>query len=100
MEITIHNNETESIIEIDGRIDTVNAPEFEKRITPIIQSSIKDVILDCKKLVYISSLGLRHFLTLLKTLLARNGKLKIVNMNEDVKKIFDMTGFSQLFEFN
>ncbi|MDL2239987.1 STAS domain-containing protein [Bacteroidales bacterium OttesenSCG-928-L14] len=99
MEVKIENNGTTEVVKIIGRLDTINSGQFEKDITPIKQGNMQDVILDCSEFDYISSSGLRQFLVLQKTAQAKGGKLRIQNMKEDIKKVFDVTGFTQLFVF-
>ena len=55
MEITFVKNQEETIISVVGRVDTITAPELEKQIEPIWEDEIKTLILDCEKLVYVSS---------------------------------------------
>ena len=98
MEITITNG-TPTVITISGRLDTVNATDFEKTLAPVIASDIKELILDCTALHYISSSGLRQFLTLQKATNAKQGILTLKGMKPEIKEIFDMTGFSALFRF-
>ena len=98
MEITITNG-TPTLITISGRLDTVNATDFEKKMAPVIASDIKELILDCTALHYISSSGLRQFLTLQKATNAKQGTLTLKGMRPEIKEIFDMTGFSALFRF-
>ena len=57
------------------------------------------VILDCTEMNYISSSGLRVFLSMHKEVTSKNGKLIIKNLQPLVKHVFDMTGFSQIFNF-
>lgn len=99
MEILITNNDGETTITLIGRIDTANSTEFDAAIAPIVASDMSNVVLDCEKLSYISSSGLRIFLTLQKTALAKKGHLRIRNMNSEIKNVFNMTGFSKLFQF-
>ena len=98
MEINITDG-IQTVITIKGRLDTVSAPDFEKAITPIIAGNMKEVTLDCTALDYISSSGLRLFLTLQKTANAKQGKLTLKGMKTEIKEIFNMTGFSALFCF-
>lgn len=58
----------------------------------------KEITLDCTQLDYISSSGLRLFLSLRKEAAAKGGKVIIVNINDEIKKVFMMTGFYNLFE--
>jgi anti-sigma B factor antagonist len=99
MEITIDNIAEQTIINIKGRIDTATSPEFEKAIAPVIAGDMKEVIMECKDFEYISSTGLRLFLVLQKSANAKKGSLLIRNMNDDIKNVFNMTGFTALFKF-
>jgi anti-anti-sigma factor len=98
MEVSITNGQ-HTTIAVKGRLDTVNAPEFEKAIAPIIAGNMKVTILDCTSLNYISSSGLRLFLTMQKTANSKKGKLVLKGMKNEIKEIFDMTGFSTIFQF-
>ena len=98
MEINITDG-IQTIITVKGRLDTVNSPVFEKNITPVIIGDMKDTVIDCTELDYISSSGLRQFLTLQKTANAKQVKLTIRGMKDEIKEIFDMTGFTNLFMF-
>ena len=90
---------TQTIIAVKGRLDTINAPDFEKAITPVIAGEMADVVVDCRELDYISSSGLRQFLVLQKTANTKQGKLTLMGMKDEIKEIFDMTGFTALFQF-
>lgn len=83
-------------IYVTGRVDTVTAPELEKVITESVQG-VRTLILDFKKLEYISSAGLRVVLAAQK-LMSKQGKLTLVNVSKDIKDIFDMTGFSEILD--
>jgi anti-anti-sigma factor len=99
MEIKIETQGNETVLKIIGRVDTATSAEFEKAIAPLLQSDMKMVIVDCKEFEYISSTGLRLFLTLQKNANGKGGKLIIREMNADIKSVFDMTGFTALFTF-
>lgn len=99
MEIKIENQGNETVLKIIGRVDTATSAEFEKAIAPILQSDMQLVIVDCKEFEYISSTGLRLFLTLQKNANSKGGKLILKEMNADIKSVFDMTGFTALFTF-
>ena len=78
--------------------DTAASPQTEKEIQPILDVD-KDIVLDCEKLDYISSSGLRIFLSILKEAKPRGHKVSIVCSNQNLIKIFTVTGFTNLFEF-
>ena len=80
-------------ITLEGRLDTNTAPELEKEVTSL--EEIENLIFDFEKLEYISSAGLRIILILQKTM-NNKGKMIIKNVNDDIKEVFDMTGFSDI----
>ena len=83
---------------VSGRLDTPAAVKAQQEITPLLENANKTITLDCKDLEYISSSGLRLFLTIRKEAAAKGGSITIENINEDIKKVFMMTGFFNLFD--
>lgn len=98
METNISNVNGQTIVTIAGRMDTLNSKTFEQAIQPLLSDNKPDICLECSGLEYISSSGLRIFMTILKHVKATNGKLVVTKMRPEVKDVFDMTGFSALFD--
>lgn len=94
MNIEIKKNTEEIIIEVAGRLDTTTAPDFNKAVTDDIADT-DNLVLDFKKLEYISSAGLRVLLSAQKKM-QKLGKMKLINVCEDVMEVFEMTGFSDI----
>lgn len=90
MTITKNAEETKLTLAIEGRIDTTTAPQFEAEIDAI--ADVTELVLDFAGVEYISSAGLRVVLKAQK-LMNQNGKMKLVNVNDDVMDVFDITGF-------
>lgn len=99
MEVTINELDGKLVATLAGRLDTASATEFEKDIKPLRDSANRDIVLECSDLEYISSSGLRMFLSLMKDVKAAGGTLVIKNISEDLRKIFVITGLFQLFTF-
>jgi anti-anti-sigma factor len=97
MEVKIEKNNERVVINLAGRLDTTNSDAFEKKIADLLITPPADMIVDCCELTYISSSGLRVFLSLQKSVNVAKTKLTFHNVNADVKEILDMTGLSQLF---
>ena len=74
------------------------AVQAQQEIEPLLANADKEIILDCTALEYISSSGLRLLLTIRKEAAARGGKVVIAHINDDIKSVFMMTGFYNLFE--
>ena len=96
MDINITQQENKSIVVLNGRIDTSNADQFQQDITPLMEGENPDIEIDCTDMSYTSSQGLRIFLMLQKSVMARGGKMVMRNMNPQVKEVFDITGFSNI----
>lgn len=94
MEIIKEANGDELIIKVVGRLDTNSSPKLEEEIKNI-DESVTTLILDFEQLIYVSSSGLRIVLGLQKSM-SKKGKLIIRNLNDIVKEIFDITGFSSI----
>lgn len=82
---------------LNGSLDITTAPQFAKDMQPLMDHASKHIIVDCAGLDFISSSGLRLFLTLRKKSLADGGKVTIRNVNPDVDNVFAITGFHTLF---
>ena len=85
-------NGTALTIAVEGRLDSVTAPELEKELLNSL-SGVTDLTIDFSNLEYISSAGLRALLAVFKIMRTQGG-MKIVNTNEIVKEVFEVTGFS------
>ena len=82
---------------VSGRLDTPAAVTAQQEIVPLLENADKEITLDFTNLEYISSSGLRLLLTIRKETAAKGGKIIIEHINEDIKKVFTMTGFYSLF---
>ena len=85
---------TAAALKIIGRLDTTTAPELEATIDACV-ADIKELVLDCSALEYVSSAGLRVILKAQK-LMSEQGELKLTNVNETIMEVFDITGFADI----
>ena len=84
-------------IRLEDRVDSTNAPIAEKEIFDICEKNpTEKVVLDLENLEYISSAGLRVILKLKKA----KKDLVVINVNNDVYEIFEMTGFTDIMTIN
>lgn len=97
MEVQITQEGKVTTAALIGRLDTLAAQEIAPQM-----DALKEVdgtlVLDCKELSYISSSGLRIFLTLRKAALANGSKIIVRSICPDIRNVFVMTGFLNLFE--
>ena len=94
----VKENNEKVLATVSGRLDTPSAVSAQQEITPLLENADKEIILDCSDLEYISSSGLRLLLTIRKEAAAKGGKVIVKDINDDIKKVFMMTGFYNLFE--
>lgn len=96
MEVIVEKNENYNLLKVTGRLDSTTAGEFEKHLIPNLEEG-KDNLVDFKELKYVSSSGLRVLLVAAKKLSVTNQKLSIVSMQDHIKEVFDISGFTDLF---
>ena len=96
MKITKSMNGTSLSIALEGRLDTTTAPELEKALKDSMEAA-NELTLDFAALDYISSAGLRVLLSAHKTM-SKKGGMKVINVNEMVKEVFDVTGFADILD--
>ena len=84
----------ELTIALEGRLDTMTAPELEAELNGAL-SGANSLVFDFAQLSYISSAGLRVLLSTHKALMGKGG-MKVRNVNDVVQEVFDVTGFSDI----
>ena len=99
MKTTIKEQADGLVAILEGRLDTAAAPETEKAMSPLYECEGRDDIIDCTNLEYISSSGLRIFLGILKSAKPKGCHVYIKGISDDIRAVFAMTGFVNLFEF-
>ena len=94
MTIEIKRSADETVIVLEGRLDTTTAPSLDKTINEDIGDT-KNLILNLKGLEYISSAGLRVLLGAQKKM-QKIGSMKVMNVCQEVMDVFEMTGFADI----
>jgi len=86
------------IVRVEGALDTNSSGQLESTLVQLLDRGARRIILELTEMDYVSSVGLRVFLASLKRLKANDGRLVLSGLNDEVQEIFDMAGFSPLFE--
>ena len=94
MTITKTKSGSALTIALEGRLDTTTAPDLEKEIRTGLDG-VTELTMDLAKLDYISSAGLRVLLAAQK-LMAKQGAMKVVHVNDMVMEVFEVTGFADI----
>jgi len=97
MKTEIVANGNQVIAKFIGRLDTPAAVQTAEEVKPLLEAENKEIILECSELEYISSSGLRIFLSIRKEASAHGSKVIVRNINADIRQVFMMTGFVSLF---
>lgn len=97
MKIKLNKDAQTLTVFIEGSIDTVTAPELEKELKAN-WDGITELVLDFTSVDYISSAGLRVVMAADQHM-EDSGSMMIKNVNDDVKDVFEMTGFDELLNF-
>ena len=98
MVTTIEQEGNNLITRFSGRLDTAAAVQTAQDVKPLMEAQNAVIILDCTDLEYISSSGLRIFLSVRKEAAAHGSKVIVRSINDDIRQVFMMTGFISLFE--
>ena len=79
---------------LSGRLDTATAPQLERELKDAL-NEVKELVFNLADLEYISSDGLRVLLSVQKVM-NKNGNMVVTNASDEVKEIFEVTGFSDI----
>lgn len=94
MEIRKNQDSTSLTLALIGRLDTTTAPQLESEVNSSL-TGITDLVLDFQKLEYVSSAGLRVLLSAQK-IMNKQGSMVLKNVCDDIKEVFEITGFSDI----
>ena len=86
------------VLNVSGRLDASTSSSFDEKLTSIIDSGEKNLLINFKELDYISSMGLRVLLQAAKKLKANQGSISLCEMKENILEVFDIAGFTQVFQ--
>ncbi|MBI4962349.1 MAG: STAS domain-containing protein [Desulfomonile tiedjei] len=96
MQISVRKDSETLVVSVQGRMDTLSAPEFDSKMEGLFGQGEKKVVLDFGKLEYVSSAGLRSILVAAKKAKAAGGSVCCCDLQSMVKKVFDLSGFAAM----
>jgi stage II sporulation protein AA (anti-sigma F factor antagonist) len=100
MEMQIGKEADVTVVTMIGRLDAVTAPEYENKISALVNGGDIRMVVDFEKLDYISSAGLRALLVTAKLLKAKQGQVRFANVRGSVREVFDISGFGSIFQMD
>ncbi len=99
MKTTIEEVGDKIIVTLDGELDTAAAVGVDHKMTPLYEGKQKEIVIDCTRLEYIASSGLRILLRIQKQAQVNQNHVVLKNLSENNKKVFELTGFDSIFDF-
>jgi anti-sigma B factor antagonist len=89
--------ETHVLINIDGEVDIFTYKQLKETLYKVVDKYGKDMVMDCSKLNYIDSTGLGVFVAVLKKVKQIGREITIVNIKDNILKLFLITNLDSLF---
>lgn len=99
MKTTVEEKDGVITVVFEGRMDTKSTPEVEEDLKPLFDSESQEIVIDCSNLEYVASSGLRVFLSIALDTQSKGKHVTIKGMNSFVSNLFEMSGFTDLFDF-
>ena len=96
MNVTTQEIDSVTVVRIEGSLDTNTSPEAQEHFDGLLENGVRNILVDCRGVDYISSAGLRVLLGTVKGLTAAGGSLRISGLNDTVREVFEISGFSTI----
>ncbi len=98
MEIRETIKEKISILELEGRFDITQVDIFSQKVDEIVERGIYNILIDCNKMNFVSSAGLRILILSHQKLADFDGGVYLCGLNANTKRVFEITGYFNLFK--
>ena len=85
------------VVKVVGELDALVAPKLKERLNKLIENEKKDFIIDFSELVHINSLAMGILRGKLREVREIGGDIKLINLNDHIKTIFEMVGLDEIF---
>jgi anti-anti-sigma factor len=96
MDVTTRTHDEVTVVALAGNLDSNTSPQAQQALDGILAGGGKKMLIDFTKLDYISSAGLRVLLGTAKRLSGTGGALRLFGLNETVREVFQISGFSTI----
>lgn len=95
--ITAGPGDVVTTLPLKGRVDAVTAPQLSREVQAEIGRGARRILLDLGEVAFLSSSGLRALLLIRKELMTLGGELRLAGLQPQVREVFELTGFTQVF---
>ena len=93
-------NENEIFVSVSGEIDAYTAPKLREELLPLSEGKNKSITVNLKDVSYMDSTGLGVFVGLFKQLNKNEGELKLVELSDRLKRLFELTGLNKIMNIS
>jgi len=100
MNFKIENDNGETVIHLSGNIDIPAAETFKKKLFQVSENGVKVITLDFKNCKSIGSSGIGAIIYFHKKFVEMDGKIKIINVNKQIRSLFSIIKLDDLFDIN
>ena len=84
------------VVELEGNLDGITSPDAQNHLDALISNGTSKILVSFEKVNYISSAGLRVLLATAKQLRSKGGDLRLCGLNQTVREVFEISGFSSI----
>lgn len=98
LEIGLSVEGSQSILSLSGEIDAYTAPKLKESLNPLTEQQGQEVIVDLENVNYMDSTGLGVFISALKSTKENDSKMKLVNIQDRVLRLFQITGLDEIID--
>ena len=98
MEIEEQTRASAVVVSLNGRLDGTTASDLEARVSAIVERGDVRMVLDCARMSYVSSAGLRILLTSARKCQQHGGKLALAALQPECRSVLEMSGFHTIIE--
>lgn len=95
-----HQNKEEALVRIAGEIDAYTAPQLREELWPLAEGKNKILTISLKDVSYLDSTGLGVFVGLFKQIKKNDGELKLIDLSDRLKRLFEITGISNIIHIS
>lgn len=100
LKIDVSDDDQKSIVSLSGEIDAYTAPKLKEALLPLTKHKHHIVEVDLEKISYMDSTGLGVFISALKSTKEHESKMKLINVQERVLRLFKITGLDEIIDLN
>ncbi len=96
LQVEIKQEDLTKYVFVRGEVDAFTAPQLKDQLVPLAEVKDSHLVIDLAEVSYIDSTGLGVFIGVLKSTRKHNGNLRLVGLNERVKRLFTITGLHEI----